>query len=98
MATSAVLKEINLTTREVLSNKASDRKANELEKQDERVIEELANRNEELESELEAAKAAIGRLAEAGQGYKSSQGTKCGTAFRSKKPEELEWKEKVEYV
>lgn len=67
----AVLKEINLTAREVLSQKALNWKVNELGKQKRRTREQSGSRNERLRralNELEAAEKTTARLEGAVQG------------------------------
>lgn len=58
----AILKKMNMTARELLSRRASDKELRELEKQEWRDREEFARRIEELESEGEAAKKTMARL------------------------------------
>lgn len=61
----AVLRKMSLTAREVLSDRALNSKLDDLEKQERRKREELANRSEKLERELGATKKpfqGLGRL------------------------------------
>lgn len=58
---SAVLEEITLTAREVLSHRVSSQKLDQLENQERRDIEVLSRRNLERKKELETAKTRIMR-------------------------------------
>lgn len=74
----AVLKDVNLTARQVLRHRASDQKLNKLERQQRGNVNEWARINAELKGELEAAKEGIARNGGDLQG--KDQRTECGTA------------------
>lgn len=82
VADCAVLGKIKLTAREVLSHGASDWKANERQKPEQKIERELAIKNGMLKNAVEAAKESTARLQILVQEYEITDGTKQTTVER----------------
>lgn len=82
VADCAVLKDMNLTTVEVSSHRALNRKLNELRRQELTDIKDLATKNKKPKCKLKTAKESIARLERVVRRNEMRQGTKRRTEER----------------